>query len=87
MTWKIEPLKDKYYGTYITSDLGLGSIKIWGVNTLSKPSIRELKRIGSDPDWDVNNSQDISEYMCDGHYEDAGDYEIALKICEMLNKE
>lgn len=73
--FKIVPLDGtKYYGTEIKGPTG--SIEIWGVNCLHKPSKRELSL------WTGDDQSDI---MCDSHYEDAGDLEVAEVVVKALN--
>ncbi len=78
-SFKINPLDSgkKYYGTDIVDENGREVISIWGVNRKNKPSYRELAL------W---TPEDQSEIMCDGHYEDAGDLEVANVIVKALNK-
>lgn len=74
--YTITPLDGtKYYGTEINGPTG--SIQIWGVNRIHKPSNRELAF------W---TPEDQSDIMCDGHYEDAGDLEVAEVIAKALNE-
>lgn len=76
---KIEPLHGKYYGTVISVG-GQQLISVWG-NRVGKPSTRELNYSHVSPE----DKNEIMELMCDGHYEDEGDYIIALKIVTLLN--
>ena len=81
MKIEILPLQGKYYGTKIKiaheGNLS-GEITIWGAAPKRyKPSVRE---IALSPDVPVE------ELMCDCHYEEQGDYEIALVIEKALKE-
>lgn len=69
--WCVEPLNGKYYGTRVTD--GKRLIEVWTGYT-GKVSQREL-----DEGW-------TEDYGFD-HVESDKDYQIALVICEALNKE
>lgn len=73
----LSPLTDrKYYGTGIEDQDGNIVLDIWGVNRLHKPSERELAKWTSEEPFE----------MCDTHYEDEGDLEVAQIIVKALNE-
>lgn len=76
-SFRVFPLSGrKYYGTEIVDENDVCVIEIWGVNSLRKPSTRELA---------IWNSEEPYE-ICDQHYEDEGDLEVANVIVKALNE-
>ena len=74
MTWKLEPLQGKYYGTRIVNDWTDDDIVIWlAFQEDCKVSDRELER-----GWDAQHGYD--------HVESQRSYEAAMIICEALNE-
>lgn len=69
----IEKLNGKYYGTHITN--GHNEIVIWQVNPVGLPSHRELAEYEHPSDFEMH----------DLHYEDKGDYNLAVYLKDCLN--
>lgn len=74
MTWKLEPLKGKYYGTRVINDWTGELIIIWlDLEDYGKVSIREIE-----DGWEEEHGYD--------HVESQRSYEAAMIICEALNE-
>jgi len=78
--YRLKPLSGKYYGTKIEGPNDM-EIKIWG-NRIGVPSEREVE---DKFPYQPPDQEELSNLMCDGHYEDVGDYEIAKVIVNALN--
>ena len=78
--WSLEDLGGKYYGTIVK--LGNNRITVWG-GRKCQPSVRELEN--EDPSQYGGYDEMLREIMCDGHYEDVGDYSDALLIVALRN--
>lgn len=72
MTWKLEPLKGKYYGTRVINDWTGELIIVW-LDLEYKVSDRELEK-----GWQEDQGFD--------HVESQRSYEAAMIICEALNE-
>lgn len=74
MTWKIEPLTGKYYGTQISNEDTGETVKVWfGFVGNYKPSEREISQ-GWHPDMGYD------------HVELQRSYDAAAIICKALNE-
>ena len=72
MTWKLEPLKGKYYGTKVWNDETDELIEVW-LSSVLKASEREIE-----DGWEEEHGYD--------HVESQRSYEAAMIICEALNE-
>lgn len=99
ITAELKPLSGKYYGTeiilYVDGEEAQ-TIKVWDANKVYEPSVRELQRHGyTRKQWDENALVDDgwggkypireADLMCDSHYEDHGDYLVAMEIVKSIN--
>lgn len=81
VTWSVQPLDGKYYGTIIESSDG-EEIKIWH-STGYTPSTRQLAEWGL-TNWDAPTEEDL-DMLSDSHWESQYSYDRACKIVAALN--